>query len=209
MLERHDFFSLERRIQDRLVAVLRREARPALLAKEALPERGKVVLGVLAALTAVVCAIGLVGLGDLSSPLFRHSPAAIGLYAAWLTGVGASVVVLGLRARRRRAMPLPVGRYLLASGVLEVRATGLTWARLDSAEVVGDTVVGRAGDRAFTFRLAASERDAVARELAEVASGGPASAEAEVVPPRPSSTVEAAACRASNAFCENRPDAAE
>ena len=58
-------------------------------------------------------------------------------------------------------MPLPVGRYLLASGVLEVRASGLTWARLVSAEVVGDTVVGRAGDRAFTFRLAASERDAV------------------------------------------------
>lgn len=178
MLERHDFFSLERRIQDRLVAVLRREARPALLAKEALPERGKVVLGVLAALTAIVSAVGLVGLGDLSSPLFRHSPAALGLYAAWLTAVGASVVVLRRRSRRQKAMPLPVGRYLLASGVLEVRAEGLTWARLDSAEVVGDTVVGRAGDRAFTFRLAASERDAVARELAEVASGGPSSAEA-------------------------------
>lgn len=178
MLERHDFFSLERPIQDRLVAVVRREARPALLAKEALPERGPLVLAVLAALTVAVCAVGLAGLGDPSSPLFRHSPAALVLYAAWLTGVGASVVVLGRSARRRKAMPLPVGRYLLASGVLEVRASGLTWARLVSAEVVGDTVVGRAGDRAFTFRLAASERDAVARELAEVASGGPASAEA-------------------------------
>lgn len=185
MLERHDFFSLERRIQDRLVAVLRREARPALLAKEALPERGKVVLGVLAALTAVVCAVGLVGLGELSSPLFRHSPAALGLYAAWLTGVGAAVVVLRRRSRRQRAMPLPVGRYLLASGVLEVRAEGLTWARLASAEVVGDTVVCRAGERAFTFHLAASERDAVARELAEVGSGGPSSAEASPFePPR-------------------------
>ena len=80
MLERHDFFSLERPIQDRLVAVLRREARPALLAKEALPERGPLVLAVLAALTVAVCAVGLAGLGDPSSPLFRHSPAALVLY---------------------------------------------------------------------------------------------------------------------------------
>jgi hypothetical protein len=196
VLERHDFFSLERRIQDRLVAVLRREARPALLAKAALPDRRPVALVVLVALTAVAFAAGLAGLGDLASPLFRHAPWALGLYAAWLTGLGAWVVVARRRSRRARAMPLPVGRYLLASGVLEVRAESLTWARLEAAEVVGETVSCKAGGRAFTFGLVAGERDAVARELDAVASGGPSSAEASPFePPRFGSPVAEIAAR--------------
>ena len=178
MFERHDFFSLERRVQDRLVAVLRRETRPALLAKAALPSRRLLAVALFVAVVLTGIAFGLAGLGNPSSALFRHHPALLVAYAAWLTALGASVMVALRRARRRRATPLARGRYLLASGILEVHPEELRFAKLEACDVVGRTATCRAGGRAYTFALAEGEIDAVRRELGDVTEGGPTSAEA-------------------------------
>ncbi len=178
MFERHDFFSLERRVQDRLVAVLRRETRPALLAKAAFPSRGPLAVALFAAVVLTGVVLGLTGLGDPSSLLFRHAPALLVVDAVWLTSLGAAVMVALRRARRRRATPLAMGRYLLASGVLEVRSEELRFAKLEASDIVGSKATCRAGGRTYTFALAEGEVDAVRRELCDVTEGGPASAEA-------------------------------
>ena len=174
MSESHDFFALERRIQDRLVASLRREATPIMLARAPLPSRRPLVVLALLATLGLGIALFVVGLGRVASPVFRHPPATIAAHLAWLVVLGASLLVMRRKQRSARALPLPLGRFLFSSGVLDVTAEAIRFRPLVSYAVsplaspkptAGHVVTCKVGTETIRFEVAEAEISAVHAEL--------------------------------------------
>jgi len=171
MSESHDFFKLERRIQDRLVASVRREASPVMLARAKLPSRGPLVASALVVALALGVTLVVVGLGQVPSPVFRHPPPVVLAHAAWLTALGVALLVLRRKRRSARALPFPLGRYLFSSGVLEVMPEALRFHPLEGHEVTplaaptAYALTARVARGSFRFEVAEAEVHAVRAEL--------------------------------------------
>jgi hypothetical protein len=118
-----DFYECSRAVEDRFVGSMRGEGepRPLLAIRGKTPREVFMGAGVAGLGLVALSAIIELGLGDLSSNLALHPPAAIAAYAVAVATIAFGVLTMLARMRADWALPFQPGIYLFPSGVIDAR----------------------------------------------------------------------------------------
>jgi hypothetical protein len=153
-----DFYGLVRPVQERFIASARGQAVPAPLAiQRATLTSTRPWLAMSAVALVALCAVAMLGFGNLDSSLAIGSVVQLALYVV-LLAVAAGCLLRALALQHRfRSLPFPPGNYLFPIGVIEARSAALrlhSLLDLESVQVNHKVVVRIAfsGNSVFEFK---------------------------------------------------------
>jgi hypothetical protein len=136
-LQKIDFYSLPRPVQDRFVAATRRTAPPSPLLFQPAPKTGAwVCLGASALLVVMTVVLLRAGWGEASSPLAVHGAKMLALDVVLLAAAAWGVVHAMSILRGLDALPYRAGTYLFPACVVDARGPVLRVWRVAEADAV-------------------------------------------------------------------------